>query len=103
MSYPRTNTITIDRHDESIAPVRLRFVEVGGTAYHLAKDVCESIGLKADEDGDYRLTLEGHGVDYLMSMVSDRGTVLGPLALITDEDYRRLAKAVRPSSAGRAI
>ncbi|MBD9541731.1 hypothetical protein IB276_20000 [Ensifer sp. ENS04] len=103
MSYPRTGTITIDRHDESTPPMSWRFVEIDGTSYHIAKEVCELIGLKAEDDGDYRLTLEGHGVDFLMSMVSDRGTVLGPLALIADEDYRRLAKVVRPSSAGRAM
>ncbi|WFU49031.1 hypothetical protein [Sinorhizobium terangae] len=97
MSHPRTKTLIIDQHDESIPLIRLRFVEIDGTLYHLAKDVGAAIGLKADDDGDYRQTLEGYRVEYLMSTVSDRGTVLGPLALITDEDYRQLAKVVRQS------
>lgn len=103
MSYPRTKTIIIDQHEDSIPLIRLRFVEINGTLFYLAKDVGAAIGLKADDDGDYRQTLEGYGVDYLMSSVRDRRTVLAPLALITDESYRQLTKAVRRSSALPAL
>ncbi len=95
MPHPRTKTITIDQHDESVPLVRLRFVEIDGTLVYVAKDVGAAIGLRADDDGDYRQTLQGYGVNYLMSVVSDRGNISGPLALITDAAYRQLSEAVR--------
>lgn len=85
MNYPLINAVFIVSHDETVPHMRLRFVEIDGAPYHLAKDVCFYAGLTADEDGDYREALTSLKVPFIDSMVHDRGNTFGPVALITDD------------------
>lgn len=90
MEFPRINAMFIVSHDETIPPMRLRFVDIEGTSHFLAKDIADYAGLPADDDGDYRETLTVLGVPFADSMVYDRGETFGPVALITEEGCQSL-------------
>jgi hypothetical protein len=97
MTHPRTRSMTIDAHDENIPVIRLRFItRPNGMAYFLTKDVGEYLGLNAIETGDCLEVLEHWNVPYIEETVDDRGKVIGPVGLITEQDYRKLtAEAVK--------
>ncbi|MBB2681893.1 UNVERIFIED_ORG: prophage antirepressor-like protein [Rhizobium esperanzae] len=90
MEHPRINAMFIVSHDESIPPMRLRFVEIDGASHFLAKDIAEYAGLQPEEDGDFRSTLAALGVPFVDSKVHDRGNTFGPVTLIAEHDARRL-------------
>ncbi|MBB4480837.1 hypothetical protein [Rhizobium etli] len=90
MEHPRINAMFIVSHDETIPPMRLRFVEIDGASHFLAKDTAQYAGLQADEDGDFRSTLAAFDVPFTDSLVHDRGNTFGPVALVTEEGAARL-------------
>jgi hypothetical protein len=91
MNLPRINAMFIVSHDETIPPMRLRFVEIDDVSYFLARDVAENAGIPAEEDGDYRLTLATLNIPFIESEVHDRGTTFGPVTLIDKSDVDRLS------------
>ncbi|MBB4576612.1 hypothetical protein CO653_33395 [Rhizobium anhuiense] len=95
MNFPRINTMTTEMHTGDVQ--RLRFVVLNGSAaYFLAKDVGSLIGLRADDDGDYRSVLEQFGISFFDAVVSDQSGPIGSHALITEQDYKRLiAEAIK--------
>ncbi|KQV84349.1 hypothetical protein [Rhizobium sp. Root1220] len=77
MNYPHIKTLTI------------RFVEIDGTAYIPARDFGQSLGLTADEDGDYRSALTEAGIPYTDLAIFDQDEPLGPHALLTEADFNQ--------------
>ncbi|MGR9319158.1 hypothetical protein ACU8LZ_22305 [Rhizobium leguminosarum] len=90
MEHPRINAMFIVSHDETIPPMRLRFVEIDGVSHFLAKDIAEYAGLQAEEDGEFRSMLAALGVPFTDSLVHDRGNTFGPVTLITEHDAQRV-------------
>lgn len=89
MNFPRINTMTTEMHTGEVQ--RLRFVLLNGNAaYFLAKDIGSLIGLRADDDGDYRSVLGEFGISFFDAVVSDHTGPIGSHALITEHDYRQL-------------
>ena len=91
MNHPCINAMFIVSHDETIPPMRLRFVEIDDVSYFLARDVAENAGLPAEEDGDYRSMLTALNIPFIESEVHDRGTTFGPVTLIDKRDVERLS------------
>ena len=48
MNHPRINAMFIVSHDETIPPMRLRFVEIDDVSYFLTRDVAENAGIPAE-------------------------------------------------------
>ncbi|MDR7145556.1 hypothetical protein [Rhizobium sp. BE258] len=95
MTYPLIRTMTIDAHDPNIPVISFRFIEMNATNYFLARDVAGYLDQAADEDGDYRSALEAASVSYTEAIVSDRETVIGPVAVVTEAAYRELVAFVK--------
>jgi len=89
MSHLRIKTMTIDSHDESIPVVSLRFVEIDGINHHLARDVGRYLGLKVDDDGDYRSVLTKAGIPFVDLPVFHRDQPLGLHALISEAAFNQ--------------
>ncbi|MBY3463490.1 hypothetical protein HFN80_05610 [Rhizobium laguerreae] len=89
MNFPRIKTVTVDSHDETTPVVRFRLVEIGGMNCHLARDIGHHLGLKADEDGDYRSALTEAGIPYNDLAIFDRDQPLGSHALLTEAAFNQ--------------
>ncbi len=92
MTHLAIRTMTIDAHDEDIPVIRLRFVvKPDGSSYFLTRDIGRSLDLNNTDTGDCLEILEHWGVAFIEETVSDRGKVIGPVGLITEHDYRKVA------------
>lgn len=94
MTFPRIKTVTIDSHDDSAPLIRIRFVEINGVNFHLVKDVGQHLGLKADDDGDYRSALSELGIPFVDLAIFHRDQPLGPHTLISEVAYN-LARTMK--------
>lgn len=91
-TIPRIKTITIDNHDDQ-PPMKWRAVLCDdGILRILTRDYAPYLDLKADDDGDYRSTLETFGVPFMEQAVESHGEIIGPVTLVTEPDLQRLAQ-----------
>lgn len=92
MTHLAIRTMTIDAHDDDIPVIRLRFVtKPNGASYFLTRDVGKLLELNNIDTDDCLEMLEHWDVPFFEETVSDRGKVIGPVGLITEQDYRKLA------------
>lgn len=92
MKLLATRTMTIDAHDEDVPVIRLRFImKPDGSSYFLTSDVGKFLELNNTDTNDCLEILEHWGVPFVQETVTDRGKVIGPVGLITEPDYRKLA------------
>lgn len=95
MPLPRIQTMTIDKHDEDVAIIRIRFITgPDGRSLYLTTDVGEHLGINSDEDGNCLDVLTDFGIPFIKLTVSDRGQIIGPVSLVSDQHFGRLATEV---------
>lgn len=84
--------MTIDAHHEDVPVIRLRFIKkFDGASYFLTRDVGRFLELNNADTGDCLEVLEHWNVPFSEEIVSDRGKIIGPVGLITEQNYRKLA------------
>lgn len=91
-TIPHIKTVTIDHHDDK-PPMKWRAILCDdGLLRILTRDYAPYIDLKADDDGDYRSTLEAFGVPFVEQKVDNLGEIIGPMTLVAEQDLQRLVQ-----------